>query len=104
MHLIATVFFWGGWGGVGIVSGDASLLNKYCFLFFLLASCLQLPLRDLDSLVMAGIQVLSLSVFVACTELCQSHSVFDLSSARMVAPYSVCVPSASEAVFPNQII
>ena len=71
---------------------------------FDLASFLQLPLRDLDTLDMAGIQVLSLSVFATCSELCQSHSVSDLSSARMVAPYSICLPSASKAAFSKQII
>ena len=91
-------FFWR-----GSVSVDDSLL-KYWFFLFDLASFLQLPLRDLDTLDMAGIQVLSLSVFVTCSELCQSHSVSDLSSARMVAPYSVCLPSASEAAFSKQII
>lgn len=54
---------------------------------FDLASCLQLPIRDLDSLVMAKIQVLFLFIFVACSEFCQSHSSFDLSSAIMVVPY-----------------
>lgn len=92
------------WGGKGVVSGDDSLFKKYYFFLFDLAFCLQLSRRNLDSLVMAGIQVLSLSVFGACSELCQSRSTFDLSSARMVAPYSICVPSASEAAFPNQII
>lgn len=99
MHPIATIFFF----GRGAVSVDDSLF-KYCFFLFDLASFLQLSLRDLDTLDMAGIQVLSLSVFVACSELCQSHSVSDLSSARMVAPYSICLPSASEAAFSKQII
>lgn len=53
------------------VSEDSIFIN-YCCCFHL-TYCFQIPLRDPDSLIMAGIHVMSLWVSVACSELCQSH-------------------------------